>query len=497
MSSEHAAAGEEAQQATRRLRSLIDADRAQSDGDTVAAHVRRRIEVEHSIVVAALEHPHAMLATSLRSTEFQAPDYSLLWLAIESALGANPSSQKLGPGDVAEHARRLGDRFRSPDGQNVLAKITSDAPVSLDYALTVLVKELRAADEVRLWAEAAKSFARRSETTEDPLALRHEWVIESQAVAQRYEAGPSASSLDESAVRWRVKGAAGSIVPTGFAEIDAPTGGGLGRGDLMVVGGGTNHGKSYLANRMIKNQALSGRSVLYVSVEDSEELMLCRMLADFANPPISPKDIRMAMHGMASPADPRVIDAAAASMKAQLQGRIKTLHMPKAKVSEVASAIRSHRYLHGVDMVIIDYLQAVDPDETSNNRTQDVAYTVSRLKKTAHEVGVALVMLSQYARDDYRDGAEPSVNSCKYAGDIENESEVMLLLWRDDQHQLWGKLAKLKWASSVGHRYTIATHNVTGAILDWERQEVDPNEQQEQKPKRSFGKGRGGQRGNP
>lgn len=494
MNAENVSAGQETEQTGgRRLRNLIDADRSHLDGEQVEAHVRRRIEVEHSIIVAALAYPHAVIATGLKSSEFTAPDYSLLWMSVEGAIAANPQAQQISQGDIIEHARRLGARFRTPDGHNVLLRLTSDSPVSIDYALRVLVKELRAADDVRVWADTARSFAERAGKSTDPLALRHEWVIESQSIAQRYDAGPAASNLDEASLKWRSKGTAGSLVPTGFPEIDKSTGGGLGRGDLMVVGGGTNHGKSYLANRMLKNQAVMNRSVLYISVEDSEELLMCRMLADFANPKLVPTDIRMAMHGMPSPADPLAIDAAAASMKAAFQGRVKTISLPKATVSQIVSAIRSHRYLHGVDMVIVDYLQAVEPDETSNNKTQDVAYTVSKLKKIANEVGVALVMLSQYARDEYRDGAEPTVNSCKYAGDIENESEVMLLLWRDEQHQLMGKLAKLKWASSVGHRYLIATDSTTGAVLDWEKVVVDPNEKQDEgKKKRAFGRRKGG-----
>lgn len=475
------------------MRCLVDVERAESDGETVEPHVRRRFECQHSLLVAARAYPKAMLATGLKSSDFDVPDYGLLWQAVENAVRANPAAEFVSDGEFLEHARKLGGRFRTPDGQNILVRLCRDPAVGVEYALTVLAKELRATDDLRVWADAAKSFADRAPRTADPLALRHEWVVESQAIAQRYDNGMLVKSLDESAHSWRSKGAAGSIVATGFSEIDFPTGGGLGRGDMMVVGGGTNHGKSYVATRMIKNQAAMGRTTLYVSVEDSEELLLCRMLADYADPPIAPKDIRVAMHGSSPVADPKIIDAAAAKMRAHQQGRIKTVHGPKWTVAQVCNTIRQHRYLHGIDMVIVDYLQAVQPDHTSNNRTQDVAHIVSELKKCAHEVGVALVVLSQYARDEYRNGTEPTVNSCKYAGDIENEAEVMLLLWRDEDNQLWAKLAKLKWASSVGHRYIIATHDVTGAVLDWTRKMEEPTAQAEPQQQQR-GRGNGGGR---
>lgn len=484
---------ERAEAPPKAFRCLVEVERAEADGETVEEHLRRRVECQHALIVAARAYPKALMATGLRSTDFDAPDYGLLWMAIENVMRTNPQADSVSDGEFLEHARKLGARFRTPDGHNILLRLCRDPAVGVEYALTVLAKELRATDDLRVWAETAKNFAERVQRTADPLALRHEWVVEAQAIAQRYDNGTSVKSLDESAQAWRSKGSAGSIVPTGFSEIDRPTGGGLGRGDMMVIGGGTNHGKSYFATKMLKNQADLGKTCLYISVEDSEELLLCRMLADYADPPLAPKDIRVAMHGSSPVADPKIIDAAAVKMRAHQQGRVKTVHAPKWTVSQVCNSIRQHRYLHGIDMVVVDYIQAVQPDQTSNNKTQDVAFIVSELKKCAHEVGVALVVLSQYARDEYRNGTEPTVNSCKYAGDIENEAEVMLLLWRDEDHQLWAKLAKLKWASSVGHRYIVATHEVTGAVLDWTRKIEDPASQQDQQQQQQQ-RGRGGQR---
>lgn len=467
---------------SRPLRSLIDVERAEADGEEIPAHVRRRFECQHALVVASFYYPMAVLASGLTSSNFDAPDYSLLWMAVErmvSSAGAGGIGHKIDYAQLLEYARKQGGRFRSPDGVNILLRMHSEPAVPLEYALTVLVKELRAADDLRVWADSAKRLVERASQSADPISLRQEWMVESQAIAQRYDSGPAATAIDDSAVNWRSKTAHGSIVATGFHEIDVATGGGLARGDMMVLGGGTNHGKSYGATKMLKNQASMGRSVLYISVEDSELLMVCRMLADYADPPLDPKRVRMTMTGLPGGADPLAIDGAAARMRAHQQGRIKTLHVPKAKLSTVCNAMRQHRYLHNVDMVIVDYLQAVQLDESTNNKTQDIAFITSELKKTAHEVGVALVVLSQYARDEYRDGAEPSVNSCKYAGDIENEAEVMLLLWRDEDAQLKGKLAKLKWASSLGHRYLIATHDTSGAWLDWTK-DLEPQPAQNQ-----------------
>jgi hypothetical protein len=93
---------------------------------------------------------------------------------------------------------------------------------------------------------------------------------------------------------------------------------------------------------------------------------------------------------------------------------------------------------------------------------------MAKLKKTAGDIGMALVIFSQYAREEYKDGAEPSINAFKYAGDIENESEVVVLLWRDQDDRLHCKVPKVKWAKAQALRYFIPTDPDTGNFYDWE-----------------------------
>ena len=112
----------------------------------------------------------------------------------------------------------------------------------------------------------------------------------------------------------------------------------------------------------------------------------------------------------------------------------------KPRVSEVMDLIRRYRYSKEIDLVIVDYLQAIREDEQVINKVHEVSSIVSKLKRACDEAGVALILLSQYARDSYRDGTEPGLNSCKYAGDIENESEIMCLFWRDAEDVLHVKI---------------------------------------------------------
>ena len=253
-----------------------------------------------------------------------------------------------------------------------------------------------------------------------------------------------------------------SLVETGIRALDDCGGGGHGRGELLVVGAGTSVGKSYLASQLIRKQGELGNRALYISAEDPEELFYCRMLADFTEPSVSPKEIRT------KNADPEVIGRAQSRMRDVLGKRVFVVESKKPTISQVLETIRTYRYMHDVDLVVVDYLQAITEDEPTTNKTQEMSSITSKLKRCFTECRVAGVALTQLNRESYKDGSEPSINSAKYAGDIENEAELIVMLWRDAEGALHAKLPKVKWSSARELRYAIPVNRRTGCFGEWE-----------------------------
>lgn len=453
---------------------------AKADGQEVPEEQLRAMRREDELLRAALAYPKVILHSGVLSSMFQGADYALAWASAQAAAEAAPSDGALATENVlAEMRRRNEQRFAGTPGTLWIGSLVNQRPVDVGYALDVLAKELIARHQIRTWKQRFEALNDQVDTTRNILGLHQEYITESVAISVAPDGG-QLGELAES-IPWDAHNKTNTaIVPTGFVKVDKAAGGGHGRGDLGVVGGGTNHGKSYWAQRYLRNQARLGRSVLYISVEDPLELMFCRMLADFSTPKLRPVHIRQKI------ADPRVVEAARLAMAAELQGRVRYVVKKKATVSEVCSIIRRHRFMAGIDSVVVDYLQAVQPDKTSNNKTQDTAFAVSDLKKCAEDCGVALWLLSQYSREQYSDGAEPSINACKYAGDIENESEIMVLLWRDEEGRLHAKLPKVKWSQAQGLRYIIQTDEA-GCLLDWQDDFEEPRKRDEE-PRRGGGK---------
>jgi len=464
-------------EARRRARSLRDLMVAKADGEAVTDAELRVMRREDELVRAAVAYPRALLNSGVLPNMFDGADYRIAWSAAYAAAAV------MGPSDfgpltaetvLAELRRRDETRFAGAAGSVWVASMVAQKPVDVGYALDVLAKEVVSRHNLRTWARRTSDLNERIDTTKDILALHEEYVTESMAISMAPDGGRIGDTFED--VAWDATSKANpNIVPTGFPKIDAAAGGGHGRGELGVVGGGTNHGKSYWAQRYLRNQAREGRKVLYVSVEDPSELMYCRMVADFSWPKLRPVFIRQKL------ADPVVVNRAIRDMHAELQRRVFYYVRKKATVAEVCQIIRRHRFVAGVDSVVVDYLQAIQPNKPSNNKTQDISFIVSDLKRCFEECNVAGWVLSQYGREQYKDGAEPSINACKYAGDIENEAELMCLLWRDDDRTLHAKLPKVKWAEATDAKFIIDTDE-GGCLLDWRDDFSTPEEPQ--KPQR-------------
>jgi replicative DNA helicase len=159
--------------------------------------------------------------------------------------------------------------------------------------------------------------------------------------------------------------------------------------------------------------------------------------------------------------------------------------MKKPTIDQVLYKIRTYAYAQEVKVVLVDYLQAItDPEVSNGNKVQEMSSIISKLKRCATECKVALITFSQLARDEYRDGTEPGLNSMKYCGDIENESELVVLMWRDADGSLHVKIPKVKWTKARGARFIVDVDDVTGCFGEWRDDLSAPTERETKGKKR-------------
>ena len=228
-------------------------------------------------------------------------------------------------------------------------------------------------------------------------------------------------------------------IRTGLSELDALLGG-LNPSDLIIVAARTGVGKTSLMLNFARNAAVGQHAkVAFFALEMSGEQMAQRLLAGESR--VDSARLRLGMHnqaeesrimhghGVLSEADIFVDDSAA-------------LQIPELR----AKAMRLQRD-HGLDLIIIDYLQLVHGNR-SDNRVQEVSYITRSLKELARELNIPVVAGSQLSRaPDHRQPHIPVLSDLRESGSIEQDADVVLLIYREEMY-----VSKEQWEAEHPNR---------------------------------------------
>jgi hypothetical protein len=455
------------------IESYRDLLQAKANGFEVDEYQLAMWRREEELVRSATYHAAQYRGCGVRPVHFDAPMHSLAWQAITKLLG-DPQCKVIEGSVLLSEMRELDeDMAGGARGRNWISHLMSERPIPPRYGLETLVNEIRQKHTLEQWKGSFQQLCARVGRDKNVAMLQSDFVrkgIETSLEAH----GNMAVKPPATEKPWDAKTVEkGSLVKLGIQRLDRVAGGGHGIGELMAVGGGTNIGKSYFARELWCLQGEQGNRALYVSCEDPEELMYCRTWAGYSSPPIAPVSIRE------KKADPEVVEQARMMFREKCGDRVFIEEMKKPTIDEVCFKLRTYAYAQDVKTAIVDYLQAItDPEVTNGNKVQEVSSIISKLKRCATECGVALIVFSQLARDEYRDGTEPGLNSMKYCGDIENEAELVVLMWRDGEGVLHVKVPKVKWTNSRGARFIVDIDEVTGCFVDWRDDLSAPTERE-------------------
>jgi replicative DNA helicase len=212
-------------------------------------------------------------------------------------------------------------------------------------------------------------------------------------------------------------------VPTGFAELDAIIGG-LGAGEVVVIGARPSVGKTALATAIASNLSAGGVPTLMFSLEMSRGEITERLWSMRSGVPLHAiRNGRLS----ADWAD-KVYRAAGKFSKEPFQ----VDDGGDLTVSRLAATVRRAVRRNDVRVVVVDYLQLMTPEDAHvNNRVQQVGLISRRVKQLARVCNVSVVMLSQLNRAcEDRPDCRPIISDLRECGDVEQDADKVLLLHR-------------------------------------------------------------------
>ncbi|QDV63634.1 replicative DNA helicase [Crateriforma conspicua] len=215
---------------------------------------------------------------------------------------------------------------------------------------------------------------------------------------------------------------------TGLTDFDQMTGG-LHNGELIILAARPSMGKTALAMNIAEHVAIEQKlPVLFVSLEMSGIELADRMLCSLARV----NGHRLRNGTISSDDQGRLVQTANEISQAPLF----VDDSPSRTVSEIAAAARRiKRREDELGMIVIDYLQLIEPDNSRDPRQEQVAKIARRLKGVARELGVPLLCLSQLNRqaEDSKDH-RPKLSHLRESGAIEQDADVVMFVHREEYY---------------------------------------------------------------
>jgi replicative DNA helicase len=236
-----------------------------------------------------------------------------------------------------------------------------------------------------------------------------------------------------------------SVLPSGFQTIDTYTDG-LGAGRFIILAARPSIGKTTLALNMAANVAKAGYKVAVYSMEMATQGLIEKLvLAEARVDADKVKDYRL------------YEDDILALGRALVEVDKWNLYLDDTSylsVQEIATRAKRMRVEHGIDLLVVDYLQLIKPPK-AENRVNEIAVITRELKALSLDMNIPIVALSQLNRSAEMGDGEPHIWQLRDSGTVEQDADQVILLWKDPKDPrngpgsamrfTHGKVGKNRW----------------------------------------------------
>lgn len=231
-------------------------------------------------------------------------------------------------------------------------------------------------------------------------------------------------TVDELAA-YEKEGGLAAGVPTGFIDLDRLTNG-LHAGQMIIIAARPGVGKSTLAMDFVRSCSIhNGLTSVIFSLEMSASEIVMRLLS-------AETEIKLAAmrSGQMEEADWEKLTQRLREIQA---APIFVDDSPNLTMMEIRSKARRLKQQHGLDLVVLDYLQLMSSGRKVESRQQEVSDFSRQLKLLAKELEVPVIAISQLNRGpEARTDKRPQLADLRESGSLEQDADIVMLLYRPD-----------------------------------------------------------------
>jgi len=239
---------------------------------------------------------------------------------------------------------------------------------------------------------------------------------------------PIREIIDDQFERLDDTDSADNSVYTGYVDLDTMTTG-LHPAEMIVVAGRPSMGKTTFCMNVVANVAAAGKCVAIFSLEVSRDQLVQNLLCSF-----SKVDAHRLRKRSLTNQDWQDLTAGAAQLR---QSSIHIDDSPGLTPLGLRSKMRRLHSRQPVDMIVIDYLQLMEGGGMgSESRQQEISSISRALKGVAREIDVPLIAISQLSRGvENRENHKPRLSDLRESGAIEQDADLVLLLYREEYYK--------------------------------------------------------------
>ncbi len=233
-----------------------------------------------------------------------------------------------------------------------------------------------------------------------------------------------------------------SGISTGLVDLDGKMGG-LNNSDLLILAGRPSMGKTSLATNIAFNIAkahkmgekpdgthgtVEGGVVGFFSLEMSAEQLAARILSEAAEVPSE----RIRSGNMDEAEFRRFVEAANALQNCPLF----IDDTPALPINQLAARARKLKRTHGLDVLMVDYLQLLQAASAKDSRVNEVSEITQGLKAVAKELNIPVIALSQLSRQvENREDKRPQLSDLRESGSIEQDADIVMFVFREEYYK--------------------------------------------------------------
>jgi replicative DNA helicase len=389
------------------------------------------LEAERSVLGAILLDDNAALSVfeNLKSQDFYLESHRRIFEKMHELIN---TSRPVDLVTLKEELQRANE-LESVGGAAYLAGLTDGLPraVNIEYYAQIV----REKSTLRRLIHISNETMARSYQNEEPAEeiLQHIEKAVFDIANQQFRSGfapivPIVSDVFKEIEELSNRKAPVSGLETGFTDLDRMLAG-LHRSDLLIVAARPGLGKTSFCLNIAEHVAIrQHKTVGIFSLEMSKEQLVKRLLCSEAR-----IDSHRINTGFLSKEDWNNLSRASGDLS---ETKIFIDDTASVTVSELRSKSRRLSMEHGLDLLIVDYLQLMSgTNQRYENRTQEISQISRGLKGIAKELNIPVIAVSQLSRaieSRTGDHRKPQLSDLRESGSIEQDADVVMFIYREE-----------------------------------------------------------------